>query len=477
MVDTERSSGSGAGVAGGGATSGAVGGWRCAPLGSRRLLGLVALCWAAVASLAPAATVTLNAVQLPSERSVVVKMRPTEAAPKADLSVVLLHQNNSTIVDFLYYDMEPAALFGGDVTCYVAWAVSPQGVAENLGEMYVRVTSAQIGLATRQRTFAVMVTAEPHPLVARPSELLLWTSAPSGERRAPSTQVPFAGFAPAPATAVASIAKLTLERRETPELLQARATRELAVRLGATELAPGPLADASSALNKAEGSARHTSKAAETSDLARRSIEASVEAIRRCNAVRAERTAAATAVAAAVGAGAAAAGSQEQAAKAAEEGSGAGQRGEEGQGSAAGAPPPTAAAANLRVDGVTGDQVTVVANGGVVVALRVQRVTGTGGATLALASGEWPRSLRLDLVGFPGLESLVVCRGELCLETDPKRAPEVKVREGELDRASLKKLRIPITVAKGSVAVELPTAALARGAKALALRWVGLSGG
>jgi hypothetical protein len=432
---------------------------------SARLLGLALLCSAVVAAAAPAATVTLNVVQFPKERTLLLKMRGTDAAPKAELTAVVRFESDWTVVDLLYYDMKPAALFGGDVTCYVAWAVSPEGSAAPLGEMVVRSADAEIALPTRQRAFALMVTAELYPMVTRPSELVVWTSPPSGERRAPSSQLAFSGLAPAPAHAVDSIATVPLDRGVPAELLQARATRELARRLGAAELAPRPFADAGTALAKAESSARHKSEAKETSELARRSIEASNEAIRSCIVMPAGRQAAApAAVAAATQAQPA------KAEKAEEAGTEAEKRHEGEHAPEPAAPPPTPAVANIRVDDPTGDQVTAVVAGGVV-GLRVQRVQGFGGATLTLTAGEWPRSLRLELVDFPGLDLLVVCRGTLCLETDPERAPAVTVREGELDRSSLEKLRIPIRAAPGSITVELPAAELAHGAPALALRW------
>ena len=35
--------------------------------------------------------------------------------------------------------MKPALLFGGNVTSYVAWAVTKESASENLGELFVMV--------------------------------------------------------------------------------------------------------------------------------------------------------------------------------------------------------------------------------------------------------------------------------------------------------------------------------------------------
>ncbi len=64
--------------------------------------------------------------------------------------------------------MKPAILFGGDVTCYVLWAVTRDGTVENLGELWVREASETVEYSTGQKSFAMMVTAESHPLVSSP---------------------------------------------------------------------------------------------------------------------------------------------------------------------------------------------------------------------------------------------------------------------------------------------------------------------
>jgi len=62
---------------------------------------------------------------------------------------------------------------------YVFWVVTTQGIVENLGEVLwkddlgITSTARKIDVTTRQPVFAMMVTAEPHPYVTRPSNAVV----------------------------------------------------------------------------------------------------------------------------------------------------------------------------------------------------------------------------------------------------------------------------------------------------------------
>jgi len=188
--------------------------------------------------------------------------------------------------------MKPAVLFAGDVTCYVVWAVSRDGVAENLGELVVRDVKDEVTMSTAQKAFALLVTAEPYSLVQRPSSLVVWTSAASTDKKAPSSRFTYSAFDPAPAHGLDSIAMVAYDSSIPPELLQARKAHELAERLGAAELAGKFFADATVALNQANNYASKNPRSKNTFDFARRSIQASNEAIRTSTSILAERKAA-----------------------------------------------------------------------------------------------------------------------------------------------------------------------------------------
>ncbi len=257
-----------------------------------RVMYVTSLACLTLATVASAMTVDLNAVQYPEKRNVKLGFKGTGAAPAAEIGANVRYENGQAAITIKYRDMKPAVLFAGDVTCYVVWAVSRDGVAENLGELVVRDVKDEVTMSTAQKAFALLVTAEPYSLVQRPSSLVVWTSAASTDKKAPSSRFTYSAFDPAPAHGLDSIAMVAYDSSIPPELLQARKAHELAERLGAAELAGKFFADATVALNQANNYASKNPRSKNTFDFARRSIQASNEAIRTSTSILAERKAA-----------------------------------------------------------------------------------------------------------------------------------------------------------------------------------------
>src|SRR5690606_1081500 len=65
---------------------------------------------------------------------------------------------------------------GAGYATYVLWAISPDGQADNLGEIKRRgffEFDSKISVTTPLQTFALIITAEPHFLVRRPSQEIM----------------------------------------------------------------------------------------------------------------------------------------------------------------------------------------------------------------------------------------------------------------------------------------------------------------
>jgi hypothetical protein len=56
---------------------------------------------------------------------------------------------------------------------YVAWAVSPEGIFDNLGALVISGSRGTLEATTRFDRFGLIVTAEPHHMVDRPSSRIL----------------------------------------------------------------------------------------------------------------------------------------------------------------------------------------------------------------------------------------------------------------------------------------------------------------
>jgi outer membrane protein OmpA-like peptidoglycan-associated protein len=68
---------------------------------------------------------------------------------------------------------KPASSFGPEYMTYVMWAISPQGRAENLGEVILNGNRSKLDVTTQMQAFALIVTAEPYFAVRTPSNLVV----------------------------------------------------------------------------------------------------------------------------------------------------------------------------------------------------------------------------------------------------------------------------------------------------------------
>ncbi len=69
--------------------------------------------------------------------------------------------------------LEPATRFGPEFLTYVLWAVSPEGRADNLGEVLLEGAKSKLDVTAQLQAFALIVTAEPYFAVTQPSEVVV----------------------------------------------------------------------------------------------------------------------------------------------------------------------------------------------------------------------------------------------------------------------------------------------------------------
>jgi outer membrane protein OmpA-like peptidoglycan-associated protein len=71
--------------------------------------------------------------------------------------------------------LEPAARFGPEFLTYVLWAISPEGRADNLGEVSLEGSGSKskLDVTAQLQAFALIVTAEPYFAVTQPSEVVV----------------------------------------------------------------------------------------------------------------------------------------------------------------------------------------------------------------------------------------------------------------------------------------------------------------
>ncbi len=76
-------------------------------------------------------------------------------------------------IDAKFEGLTPANGFGTEYLTYVLWAISPDGRAQNLGEVLPAGTKNNIRVTTAFQSFGMIVTAEPYFSVSEPSDVVV----------------------------------------------------------------------------------------------------------------------------------------------------------------------------------------------------------------------------------------------------------------------------------------------------------------
>ncbi len=109
----------------------------------------------------------VTVISLPAKADLTVAMSP---AGKADIKRDGTLSNVRVEIERL----QPSTSAGANLFSYVVWAVSPEGVFENLGELSISGDKGRLEATTRFDQLAIVVTAEPHYMVDRPSSIVVY---------------------------------------------------------------------------------------------------------------------------------------------------------------------------------------------------------------------------------------------------------------------------------------------------------------
>ena len=97
----------------------------------------------------------------------------TALLPRAEGKARVQNKQGVTYIEGELSKLEPASKFGGPYLTYVLWAITPEGNANNLGEIVFDGTSAKIKASTNLQSFGLIVTAEPYFAIGMPSEIVV----------------------------------------------------------------------------------------------------------------------------------------------------------------------------------------------------------------------------------------------------------------------------------------------------------------
>ncbi len=228
-----------------------------------------------------------TAVTYPLDDVVNVQFRGTTRFPRMKGSATVKRTTRSGTRIELSVDKMPRPFeLGAGYATYVVWAISPEGQVDNLGEIKrsgFGFIDSKITVTTPLQTFALIITAEPHFLVTRPSQQImlenLYPVSPTGKRISTTPSITYFGntsdYFRDPRTP--EIAETDYSK--TPSaILQAKQAVALARYAGADRDAATELAEAETLLQNATN-AWLAGRDSDTVDIAaRKSISSAVKA-------------------------------------------------------------------------------------------------------------------------------------------------------------------------------------------------------
>jgi hypothetical protein len=98
----------------------------------------------------------------------------TPVAPSATGRASVEPKRGATLLNLQFDKLPLPGRFGPEYLTYVVWAITPEGRAQNLGELVLDGTEkARLSTSTPLQTFALIVTAEPYYTVSQPSDIVV----------------------------------------------------------------------------------------------------------------------------------------------------------------------------------------------------------------------------------------------------------------------------------------------------------------
>jgi outer membrane protein OmpA-like peptidoglycan-associated protein len=123
----------------------------------------------------------IEAVNYWARGSTKVDFIGTALLPRATGQAKVESRGGALAIDAEFKGLESPSTFGPGYLVYILWALTPEGRANNLGQLILKNGKSQLQTTTKLQTFAMMVTAEPYFAVAYPSEAVVMENKPRND--------------------------------------------------------------------------------------------------------------------------------------------------------------------------------------------------------------------------------------------------------------------------------------------------------
>ena len=179
----------------------------------------------------------------------------TAIMPRARGGAGVANKRGRTEIEAEFENLGSPTQFGAEYLTYVLWAITPEGRAENLGEILTRNGRGKLKVTTDLQVFGLIVTAEPYFSVHQPSDLIvLQNEARKGTKgRVHFIDAQYELLKKGQYAALSNPLSLTLDLKNTPlELYEARNAVQIAKSIGADKWAEDIFSRAEAGLQMAE---------------------------------------------------------------------------------------------------------------------------------------------------------------------------------------------------------------------------------
>jgi len=102
-----------------------------------------------------------------------IDFRGTALLPKASGEAKVESKQGYIEIEVEFDELSPATAFGPEYLTYVMWAITPEGRANNLGEVLLNGNRSKLNVSTELQSFGLIVTAEPYYAVTQPSDVVV----------------------------------------------------------------------------------------------------------------------------------------------------------------------------------------------------------------------------------------------------------------------------------------------------------------
>ena len=243
-------------------------------------VALLALCSGALAQTVSRSVKAINYVHSESAK---VDFRGTDLMPNASGEAKVKSRTGRTEVEIKVSGLDDATRFGLEYLTYVAWALSPQGRAVNLGELVLDRGSAKLKATTDLQTFGMIVTAEPYFAVTQPSHLVVMDNALKPNSNAREEEIDFSYQLLAPGAYSSSNQRIKdaifgIDPRTPLELFEARNAVRIARTAKAEQYSSSVLEKAEQSLAQAEAAYRQHQDRSAVATFAREAAQTAEDA-------------------------------------------------------------------------------------------------------------------------------------------------------------------------------------------------------